>query len=118
MAEPGDYSVLDGSDNGTLSVLVPQHDDSTRRSAFRIMLDHLSFIDDDSILEHSLQAERDILRPLWLAQHTSVDTLEECGCENETWWCENGDGPRSAAWSADRAQLWLFIKIVVLGHDV
>lgn len=111
MTEPGDYTVLYGDNSDAISVLVPRHNEVTQLTALMLMLDHECFYDLDNAPREAVQAELSEMRAVWLSRHVSGDPEErDCGCEDETWWCPEGGGPRSAAWITDRTRIVSFAE--------
>lgn len=99
MAKPAEIPFL--TSDAYYSVPVDEHTDTTKVAAARWLLVHLDGDPDESPeAVATLVAEAS---PATLSKHVKKQPEEVgCFCEDEGWWCQDGDGPLADFWQFDR----------------
>lgn len=87
-----DYERIQGEDGH--GVKVPEHTDETRRLAAESILTAAEGIEDEqATTELAALAHKSLL-----FQHTGDPDEVGCSCEEEGWWCPEGDGVGASFW--------------------
>lgn len=87
-----DYEQIQGEDG--YGIAVPEHTDETRRLAAETLLTAAEGIED----AEATQQLAELARKSVLFQHTGDPEEIGCSCEEEGWWCPEGDGASALFW--------------------
>ena len=94
-----DYERIQGEDG--YGIAVPEHTDETRQLAAESLLTAAEGIEDaDATRQLAKLARKSVL-----FQHTSDPEAIGCSCEDEGWWCPEGDGASGLFWWFESADL-------------